>query len=403
MIYCLARLLSKPGIRFPKFEYKIDTSFLIMAESLPLPVWVDTKQNFQEMLADLSVQRRIAVDTESNSLHAYREKVCLIQFSTRDHDYVLDPLELSGLDSLGPLFANPDIEKIFHAAEYDLICMKRDFGFKFANIFDTMQASRVLGYQFVGLDNILQEKFQIKMDKRHQKADWGARPLALAQIDYARLDTHYLIELRDLLENELRDKGRFELALEDFARLCRMEEPREKLNGSSWRRFASRKDITPRELTILSELCHSRDAIAEKMDRPPFKVIDDNQLLEIARKLPERDVDLAGLGLSTKQIRLWGRDMLSAMKRGVEAPLVKPEQAKRPSDAVLKRLEKLKSWRKKLAQDQKVESDIILPKVYMNILADHPPRNISDVEKVMADSPWRVNQYGLQIVELLGG
>ena len=372
------------------------------AETLPLPVWVDKPNAFNQMAAEISAQSRIAVDTESNSLHAYRERVCLIQFSTLKHDYVLDPFALADLSALSPIFKNPRIEKIFHAAEYDLICLKRDFRFEFASLFDTMQASRVLGYQFVGLDNILAEKFQVKMDKRHQKADWGARPLTPAQIDYARLDTHYLLELRDLLETELREKGRFELALEDFARACIVDEPKEKLNGASWKRFSARKDITPRELTILYELCHRRDSIAEKMDRPPFKVINDTLLLEIARKLPEKDVDLAGIGLSPRQIRLWGGELLAAIKRGAEAPLLKPKQPPRPSDAVLKRLEKLKTWRKKIAQDLKVESDIILPKTYMNVFAENPPKNIQDIESVMADSPSRFHNYGAQIFSLIG-
>ena len=373
------------------------------SESLPLPVWVDKPNVFNHLVAELSAQPRIAVDTESNSLHAYRERVCLLQFSTPKNDYVLDPFALADLSALSPIFKNPKIEKIFHAAEYDLVCLKRDFGFEFANLFDTMQASRVLGYQFVGLDNILLEKFQIKMDKRHQKADWGARPLNPAQIDYARLDTHYLLELRDLLETELREKGRFELALEDFARACIVDEPKEKPNGSSWKRFSTRKDITPRELTILYELCCRRDAIAEKMDRPPFKVINDTLLLEIARKLPEKDVDLAGIGLSPRQIRLWGGELLAAIQRGAEAPLLKPKQPPRPSDAALKRLEKLKNWRKKIAQDLKVESDIILPKTYMNVFAENPPKNIQDIESVMVDSPSRFHNYGAQIFSLIGG
>lgn len=374
-----------------------------MTESPSPPVWVNTNQLFREMLSDLSAQKRIAVDTESNSLHAYRERVCLIQFSTQQHDYVVDPFPIANLSSLAPIFKNPKIEKIFHAAEYDLICLKRDFGFAFANLFDTMQAARVLGYQFVGLDNILADKFQLKIDKRHQKADWGARPLTPAQIDYARHDTHYLFALRDLLENELREKGRWELALEDFARACIVDEPKEKLNGSSWRRFSGRKDVNPRELTILYELCHARDKIAEKMDRPPFKVVEDTFLLDIARSVPEKDVDLAGIGLSAKQIRLWGGEMLAAVRRGVEAPLVKREQPKRPNEAMLKRLEKLKVWRKKIAQELKVESDIILPKQYLTVFAENPPKTLGDVELAMEDTPWRFRNYGMQIFRLLGG
>src|SRR5215216_1357355 len=308
------------------------------SETLSPPIWVDHQNVLNKMLADLSVQSQVAVDTESNSLHAYREQVCLMQFSTPKTDYILDPFVFEDLSILGPLFNDPNIEKIFHAAEYDLICLKRDFDFAFTSLFDTMYAARVLGYPFVGLDNMLSEKLDIKVDKRHQKADWAARPLSPSQIDYARFDTHYLFRLRDILEKELAEKGRLQLAREDFARACKVEQlPREKGNGASWRRFSARKDVSIRELTILNELCNFRDQVAEHMDRPPFKVVDDDTLLAITHKVPEKDVDLAAIGLSPKQIRLWGEEILAAVKRGIEAPLVVREQARRPSDAMLRR------------------------------------------------------------------
>lgn len=371
-------------------------------QTLPPPIWVDKPELFHHMLGDLTAQPRLAVDTESNSLHAYREQVCLIQFTTPSKDYVIDPLALQDMSPLGPIFSNPNIEKIFHASEYDLICLRRDFGFQFANLFDTMHAARVLGYQFVGLDNLLGEKFQFEMDKRHQKADWAVRPLTPAQLDYARLDTHFLFDLRDVLETELREKDRLQIALEDFARACKAEIQKEKLNGTSWRRFSTRKDISPRELTILSELCISRDRIAERMNRPVFKVIADALLIDIARHLPEKDVDLAGLGLSPKQIRLWGSEILEAVKRGAVAPLVEREPVKRPNDRTLKRLERLKNWRKKVAQEMGVESDIVLPKVYLNSLAEDPPKSLQELESIMRESPTRFKKYGEQIYRLVG-
>jgi len=182
-----------------------------------------------------------------------------------------------------------------------------------------------------------------------------------------------------------------------------VETPKEKLNGGSWKRFSMRKDITPRELTILSELCLSRDQIAERMNRPVFKVISDALLIDIARNLPEKDVDLAGLGLSPKQIRLWGSEILEAIRRGSVAPLVEREQSKRPSDATMKRMEKLKNWRKKVAQESSVESDIVLPKMYLNLLAENPPKSLNDLESMMHDSPTRFVKYGEQIRRLLGG
>jgi ribonuclease D len=371
-------------------------------ERLPPPLWVEDQHSLQQMLGELSAQPRLAVDTESNSLHAYRERVCLIQFSIPHVDFVVDPFSLKDLSLLAPLFANPAIEKIFHAAEYDLVCLRRDFGFQFANLFDTMQAARILGYPFVGLDNILLEKFGVKIDKRHQKANWGARPLTRQQIDYARHDTHYLFQLRDLLEGQLRDMGRWELAQDDFALACHVDVPKERVSGSTWRRFATRKDISPRELTILYELCLARDLVAEKLDRPAFKVIGDDMLLSIARKTPVDNDALAEIGLSLKQVRLWGGLILAAIARGVASPPVKREQAQHPSDAMLKRLDKLKTWRKNLAKELNVESDIVLPKLYLNILAENPPKNLHELEKIMSDSPWRFRHYGTRILTLLG-
>lgn len=367
------------------------------------PVWVDQPNVLKQMITDLAGQTRVAVDTESNSLHAYREQVCLIQFSTRKTDYVVDPLVFDDLSALGPIFSTPKIEKIFHAAEYDLICLRRDFAFEFANLFDTMHAARVLGYPFVGLDNLLAEKFQFELDKRHQKADWAVRPLTPAQLDYARLDTHFLFDLRDTLEAELQEKDRLQVAREDFTRACKVDLREEKVNGASWKRFSTRKDISPRELTILSELCVSRDQIAERMNRPVFKVISDALLIDIARNLPEKDVDLAGLGLSLKQIRLWGDEILEAVKRGTVAPLVEREQAKRPHDAMLRRLQKLKNWRKRVAEELKVESDIVLPKIYLNKLAEQPPKSLRELEAIMHESPTRFKKHGEQIYRLLGG
>lgn len=373
------------------------------AEALPPPVWVDDSNKLKRMVDELSAHPRIAVDTESNSLHAFRERVCLVQFSTPQKDYILDPLVFDDLDLLAPLFKNPYIEKIFHAAEYDLVCLKRDYGFEFCNLFDTMQAARILGYEHVGLDNILADKFSIKVDKRHQKADWAARPLTRAQLDYARMDTHFLIPLRAMLETELRENDRWGFASDDFALACHVDSPREKTNGASWKRFSARKDVTPRELTILSELCLCRDAIAERMDRPPFKVIPDSLLLDIAKNPPEKDVDLAGIGLSPKQIRLWGDQILAATRRGEASPLVKRQQAERPKDAMLKRLDKLKTWRKKAAEQLKVESDIVLPKDFLYELAENPPKDVEALKSVMRESPFRFEKFGGQIYSLIGG
>ncbi len=373
-----------------------------MFEVLPPPVWVNTKELLNRMVDDIAAQHRVAVDTESNSLHAFREQVCLIQFSSSKTDYLVDPLALRDLNVLAPIFSNPKIEKIFHAAEYDMICLRRDFGFTFASLFDTMQAARALGYPAVGLDKLLGDKFGVRMDKRHQKANWGARPLSKDQIHYARLDTHYLFNLRDVLEQELRARDRLEFALEDFRRACKAEEMKSRANGDSWERFAGRKDLSLRELTIVAQLCKWRDKEAERLNRPAYKVVMDDVFVTLAKSPPEKMVDLSAAGLSEKQIRLWGDHILGAIRHGEEAPLVERKQSERKNDAVLRRLEKLKAWRKNVGTELKVESDIILPKPYLSLLSENPPKNLDELSTLMKDSPSRVEKFGLQILKALG-
>jgi ribonuclease D len=371
-----------------------------MSDRFPLPVWVATDTALEFLVTGLAQQPRIAVDTESNSLHAYREQVCLIQFSTPAHDYLVDPLALIDLSPLAPIFANPRIEKIFHAAEYDLICMRRDFGFTFTNIFDTMQAARILGHEKVGLESALGERFGVTVNKRFQKADWGARPLTRDQLEYARFDTHYLIPLRDQLQVELEQKGCWALACEDFRRACWLETERPEPADASWERLASRRDLNLRQLTILRELTAVRNQIAEQLDRPPFKVVGDDKLIAIARAVPASKKGLEEVGLSERQVERWGRQVLSAVARGTESPLVTRPRPKRPDEAILARLEALKTWRKKVAVEMGVESDIILPRPYLVSLAERGSR---DLDAILASSPSRLEKYGAQILEVLGG
>ncbi len=353
------------------------------------------------MLTDLLGQPFVAVDTEANSLHAYQEEVCLMQFSSANKDYLLDPFAFENLDALAPLFADPRIEKIFHAAEYDLYGLKRDYGFEFASIFDTMQAARVLGFQRVGLDAILSERFGLTLNKRFQKADWGARPLTREQLEYARLDTHYLIPLRDILKQELESAGRWDLAAEDFHRLALANGTAGEVDDEEpWQRFAGRRDLNLRQLTIIRELAALREEIAQRLDRPPFKVLMDDKLLAMARNAPTTREDLEKSGLTPRQIERWGAELLAAVQRGVDAEPVKRKPSSRPDDAMLRRLEKLKAWRKKAAEEMKVESDIILPRPYLLILAE---QSDADVRIVLKNSPGRLERFGAQLKQVLGG
>jgi ribonuclease D len=373
-----------------------------MSSVLPPPVWVAQPEALQRLVRDLAHQPRLAVDTESNSLHAYREQVCLIQFSTSRTDYLVDPLTLADLSLLAPIFANPKIEKVFHAVEYDLICLRRDFGFSVVNLFDTMQAGRILGYKQVGLDSILAQQLDIHLDKRYQKADWGERPLSPEMLSYARLDTHYLLKLRDSLRSELRTRKRLDLAREEFVRLARGNG-----NGSgrrdlpAWQRVSGKQKLNDRQLAILQELCAWREQQAERLDRPPFKVLDDRRLVAIASAAPASTEKLAQF-LTERQRHHFGSDVLRAVSRGKQAvPLSRP-RPKRPDQAYVQRLDILSGWRKNQAQQTGLESDIILPKSWMQAIAERNPQNTAELAALMPESPWRLKHYGEEILAAIG-
>ena len=374
-----------------------------MILTLASPILIETPKALKQLAELLSHELRLAVDTEANSLHAYQERVCLIQFSTPSNDYLVDPLALDDLTYLAPIFADPNIEIIFHAAEYDVLGLQRDFDFTFSNIFDTMLAARTLGYKQVGLGSLLSEKFGIDVDKRNQKADWGQRPLTPSLIDYARLDTHYLIDLRDILERELRQQGRWDLAFEDFQRSCFVNTNNQhRPVRAGWERIDGRLDLTPRQQTILRELCLSREKNAARLNRPLFKVMDDRLLLKIAQNEPRSMDQLAASGLSERQLYRFGRSMLEAVEHGLTAPLVHATETERIPEAILNRLQKIKAWRKKKAEEMGVESDVILPKVYVNALAEQNPRTTQDLQKVLTGSSWRLEHFGPELILTLG-
>lgn len=367
------------------------------------PVWVNRPSGLEAMAQDLLRQPCVAVDTESNSLFAYREKVCLVQFSTGERDYLLDSLALRDLNSIAPLFADPTIEKVFHAAEYDVICLRRDFGFTFANLFDTMMAARILGRPAVGLGSILEEEFGIVLDKRYQRANWGERPLKPALMAYARLDSHYLIALRQRMEMALKEAGRWEMALEDFARLCHTPVPQENHNHTCWR-VAGGQEITPRQAAILESLCVFREERASTADLPPFKVLGNDALVAIALAAP---ADLPALdeleALSPRQRERFAAGLLQAVQRGQEAKPLRRPTSKRPDDRYLARLDRLRNWRKSMGKEWGVESDVILPRDKMEALAQAAPKSMPELAENMTDLPWRLNRFGADILKKLNG
>lgn len=376
---------------------------LSISSALPL---IATQGGLRDLVDKLANEPIIAVDTESNSLYAYREQVCLIQFSTTSSDYLLDPLALDDLSPLGRIFSDEKIEKVFHAAEYDLICLKRDFGFQCTNLFDTMVAASALGREAVGLGDILEAEFGVQMEKQHQRANWGERPLSPQLLAYARLDTHYLIPLRHRLKAELETMGRWPLAAEEFRRICltssRDHNPIIKSVEETVWRIRGAMDLEPRQAALLLELCRYRDQVAAALDRPLFKVIGDATLLAVACANPQNLQDLQALpGMSQRQIQRHGRNLLRALQRGRKAAPIYPPRSPKPDERFLSRLESLRKWRKKAADEWRVKSDIILSRDKMFTIAAQNPQNWDELAELMAELPWRLEHFGEQILEAI--
>lgn len=367
---------------------------------LPPPIWVDTPQALKRMIDDLQGWPQLAVDTESNGLHAYREQICLIQISTPESDYLIDPLKLRDLQPLAAIFADAGVEKIFHAAGYDLLCLYRDFGFKVFPLFDTMHAARVLGQRAVGLDALLERYFQVHLDKRHQKANWAERPLSAERMEYARLDAHYLIPLRKILGEELDQSGRRELAEEDFQRIA-LESLNIPPHRPRWERVAHAHALTARQRMVLQALWEWREETAKRLNRPPFKVLGETILLQLVRTPPQGLYDLTRCGLSARQIRLWGEAILQVIEKAQSQEVPKYIPPPPMDTAFLERLEQLKAWRKRVAQRWGVESDVILPRSLLEALAQHNPLTSDALQEVLRSSPWRLRTFGGEILEVL--
>ena len=377
------------------------------SQQLPAPILITQPNSLRRAAETLSRAPLLAVDTESNSLYAYQERVCLIQFSIPGSDYLVDPLALADLSPLAPLFGDPRVEKIFHAAEYDLLCLNRDFGFEFKNLFDTMLAARILGREAIGLGSMLGDEFGVRLNKRYQRANWGQRPLPPDLLDYARLDTHYLIPLRERLKVALEAKGLWPLASEDFRRLgaLRFEEgsanPGEREGVNPWRVSGS-YDLEPRQASVLMEICRYRDDKARAMNRPLLKVIGDKTLLAIAEALPASLAQLSRIqGMSASQVRRHGKQLLKAVRRGLESGPIYPPRSPRPDEGYIARLEALSEWRKLTARKMGVKSDVVLPRDLLQRLVEEHPHDARALARTLHDTPWRLERFGDQILAVL--
>ena len=279
----------------------------------PLPPYqyIDTPASWAACLADLRRTDRLAIDIESNSMYVLHEQICLLQISTPDQDYIIDPLLDLDLEALGEIFADSEVEKIFHAAEYDLILIGKQYDWTLNNLFDTMWAARILGYERVGLANMLDELFGFTLDKRYQRANWGERPLSADQLRYAQMDTHFLFQLRDYLAAEITAQDRWVETKETFQQQAQVQMPDDTFDPHRFWSINGVKTLPPRMRAIGFALFTFRYELAEQLNRPLYKLFGDKVLLQLAEEAPTHLSQLHQTkGLSKWFIRRYGRQLL---------------------------------------------------------------------------------------------
>lgn len=365
--------------------------------------YIDTQAGWDRCVALFQAEPAVAIDLEANSLFAYREQVCLLQFSTAHGDYIVDPLAGIDLSALGDLLANPSVEKVFHASEYDLMLLKRDHEWGIVNLFDTMWAARILGYKNMGLAWFLREFYGVEVSKKYQKANWAARPLSPDLLAYARTDTHYLLRLRDDLTRLLEEAGRMGEAREIFAEQAQVRLPDQGFDPEGFWSLRGARDLTAQQMAVLKALYFFRNDEASRRNLPAFKVINNEALVSMAKEAPRTEEALAAIrGIGPRNLERYGGQLLRAIRKGLkEAPPPRPARKPRQDPRVLDRYERLTQWRKERAVARGVESDVIISREAMWSIARDNPNTLADLGQINGVGPHRLNLHGEEILDEL--
>jgi ribonuclease D len=376
---------------------------------LPPPILVEKPRALEQLLEDLDRQAEIAVDTEADSFFNYREQVCLIQVTVEDRDYLVDPLAEMDITGLGRMLADPSKTKVFHDGEYDVLILKRDYGFEFAALFDTRVAAAALGSQNPGLASVLGEHFGLEMDKSMQRSNWSARPLSERQIAYARLDTRYLVELMHKQKTELEERGRMMIVEGECRRLEALDPSPVVFEPDDFVRIKGVRSLDDLGRQTLRELFILRDEVAARGNVPPFKVMNNESLLGLARGRPDTFDDLTRVpGFSSRQARRFGDDVLDALDRAEDkGPLTKlPVAVKRNAtgsftEEEYELHEGLKEWRKTRSTKEGLDSSLVLNRHGMERIAREQPASIEALTAVEGIQAWQVESFGEEILAAL--
>ena len=330
---------------------------------------IDSHGKLSEFLPALRAAQWVALDTEADSLHAYPEKLCLIQISTAGGDRLVDPLAPIDLTRLWPELKKHRL--IIHGADYDLRLLRKNHAFVPHRIFDTMLASRLLGEREFGLFNLVQRHLGVALEKGSQKADWARRPLTPRMEAYARSDTRYLKPLSDILTGQLREKQRLSWLEQSCDRLiadCAMaSQPEPDL---VWRLKGSNK-LSRQNLAVLREIWHWREREALAANRPPYFVLSHETLIRIATTADHEPID----PLLPRHFSARRKDgLLEAIQKGIhldpqEHPHPLRSHSRRQTEAERRRFLELEERRNRRAAQLGLDPSLIASRATLLALA----------------------------------
>jgi ribonuclease D len=374
-------------------------------ERIPLPTLVADEKSLDELLDCMEECDRIAVDTEANPMHSYKEEVCLIQVTAAEQDFLVDPLAGLDLEPLFKEFEDPELIKVFHDAGYDLIMLRRDFDLRVRGLADTRVLALTLGEEATGLAALVESRLGVQLNKAQTLSNWGIRPLSESQMRYAQMDTHFLLALLDCLEEEL--EGRDDLAhLEVESELRRIQneegDPTLKTPETDWAKIkgAGRLDEVARRR--LRELFIWREEIAEKRNVPSFKVLGNRELLFLAKTPPRNNEEMAAKGgLPRKLANRYGKALFEVLRRASKMEgIPTPKRIKLP-DSVRRATEVLKGWRKQKAGMRGTDPSHILNRKVLEELAllSPYPKTLDELEKTGILEDWKIRAYGEEILK----
>jgi ribonuclease D len=372
------------------------------------PRWIRTPDELAALVAQLGSAKALSCDTEADGLHHYPVKLCLVQVADdQGHSHLIDPLVLSTLAPLGPFFADPRILKVLHAADNDLGYLKRLYGFTSAGIFDTAIAARFLGVTSLSLEGLLRDFLGVDPGPSRQKDDWSRRPLSPAQETYALNDVLHLIPLRNRLADELRAKGRLGWVEEECAAVAAMPAPSSPVDPDAYMGLKGAKDLDGRGLAVLRELHQAREALAVKLDRPPFMILGNESLVGLAALRPrDSEAILTVRGCTSNVVRRAGEAIVAAVERGLAVPESElPVRRNRPRPvipgAVQRRREVLRIWRVEASKQVGLDPGVIFPQRLIDRLSADPPTSVEALARVEGVGRWRAELFGADLLRRL--